>query len=1604
MKPRAWNALGAAWTISSLITGCLSSSPPIKVSLQSSWPAPPFLLELIETISIEEPNAFFPLLETLTDPQRDPRPETLSREALEQLALQAALSAGFLSKPGSLELAQMQLALHAATPKIEAFFSYYTNAARERAAHMDEKSCESWVDWYGEVVCDGDRLAELAGRETIDQVEGRDFDLHAFQQPKLLSFDHIHPSPTRTPSAPRTAILHASLTSSNFRDLHTQLLRLANTKSPKVQYVFRPIPSSSSSGESTVRTQLSGYGVKLDLKKMDYLALDDRLSGHAGMDDLGGEAALDLENATYVDPVLSVLEHYPVNETLNLAEPLSEAELMRLGIQATQLVMEAQDPFATLKRLSQDFPRYASSISRRVVADPNITEEVTKNSMKTQTGLSLAWLNGAIVPEDKMNPFNLLKLVRQERDIMLSLTAPPMSLEPPTALELLTHPAIEASYTGNHVLDGIFDASDRSEGGGLINWWNDLEKDSRYERWPTSIYALIRPSYGGQLPSARLNTINIVSALDLSRASSLHFLVSTVSSLINRNLPIRFGFAPLVEGEEGIRMFKIISYLISNYGRGKTMTYMRTILDSPGHGADMAGKIDLTRAELAFHHVIANEEPLPDGVASSYSTVVDDTGEPVVALLAKARAYAKRLDLAIVSSSMGHVFINGRYYTLDDTFLSNLQTDLGKFMQYFQEHLYEGSLTDDNIGDVSVYFYDLPTSYKKRNRHVIPSGPPSETRIFSLPAIFDNTGFSLSHTAFVYPEVERAPSTLFIVADLDTEDGLGLVQFALTFLASPDARSRLSFIHNPLKADDVPEPGTRVSSLMAHLITNGLLQKASPSHILRALGLHVAAGDEDQTILSPKASLADLMGGTTLDNINPEVYKQYVEAGGLIAQRLGLRPGNSAILINGRVVGPFLGGEFLVDDFSLLEGYEFAKRIEPTLQALQAVMPSVTDLDSASFSHLVMTLSSIIADIRTPDPSDVGLFNQNVASRSRNYRRLASEFTKFEMGNETEALLHFAVLLDPLSEAAQKYTSILEWLSSLPHVHIEFHILPAPYHELPLKRFYRYNLLPKLAYDDSGDEIAPIVAFEDLPMEPIYTLGLDEPSPWLVRPRVALYDLDNIQLGVLSGKERQEGLEAIYQLDYLIVDGHAREGSTITPPRGVQLQLTSGGSQALDDTLVVANLGYLQFKATPGIYRLEIREGRGRDIYRIESAGNDGWDSPSVEEIGDEITVTSFEGLTLYPRLTRLPGMEHADVLEEPASAKPEENVVQQLLSQVSSFFKPVPEPELSLSAQKHAEINIFTVASGLLYERFASIMILSVLRNTKHTVKFWFIENFLSPSFLEFIPHFAEEYGFKYELVTYKWPTWLRHQTEKQRIIWAYKILFLDVLFPMDLDKVIFVDADQIVRADLKELVDLDLHGAPYGYTPMGDDNLDMEGFRFWKTGYWENFLKGRPYHISALYVVDLVRFRQMTAGDILRSHYQQLSADPNSLANLDQDLPNNLQNYVPIYSLHEDWLWCETWCSKDRLPRAKTIDLCQNPLTKEPKLSRARQIPEWEHYDAEIVRFTRKLADEGRIRASAAAADVNELANVASGKAEDTNDRSEDGDEHEEHKRDEL
>ncbi|XP_002732378.1 UDP-glucose:glycoprotein glucosyltransferase 1-like, partial [Saccoglossus kowalevskii] len=508
--------------------------------------------------------------------------------------------------------------------------------------------------------------------------------------------------------------------------------------------------------------------------------------------------------------------------------------------------------------------------------------------------------------------------------------------------------------------------------------------------------------------------------------------------------------------------------------------------------------------------------------------------------------------------------------------------------------------------------------------------------------------------------------------------------------------------------------------------------------------------------------------------------------------------------------------------------------------------------------------------------------------------------------------------------------------------------------------FYRYVLEPEVGFRPDGSFTAgPIAKFNDLPHDILLTLNMMTPEGWLVESVRSPYDLDNIKLS-----EVESYVYGHFELEYLLLEGHCIDLTTGQPPRGMQFTLGTNNQPVTVDTIVMANLGYFQLKANPGAWLLRLRQGRSADIYEI--ANHDG--TETLTDSDDVVAVMdSFKSKILRIKVQKKPEKMEEDLLVSDDDDEDEDGGIwHSISSSFSSFTGRGGEDNKDSKKKKKSDedkdqtLNIFSLASGHLYERFLRIMMLTVLKNTKSPVKFWFLKNYLSPTFKEFIPHMATEYGFEYELVQYKWPRWLHQQTEKQRIIWGYKILFLDVLFPLDVQKIIFVDADQIVRTDLQDLADFDLGGAPYGYTPFCDSRKEMNGFRFWRSGYWASHLSGRKYHISALYVVDLKKFRRIAAGDRLRGQYQGLSQDPNSLSNLDQDLPNNMIHQVAIKTLPQEWLWCETWCSDEELKTAKTIDLCNNPLTKEPKLTAAmRIIPEWTDYDNEIKALQDRIAN---------------------------------------------
>jgi UDP-glucose:glycoprotein glucosyltransferase len=576
--------------------------------------------------------------------------------------------------------------------------------------------------------------------------------------------------------------------------------------------------------------------------------------------------------------------------------------------------------------------------------------------------------------------------------------------------------------------------------------------------------------------------------------------------------------------------------------------------------------------------------------------------------------------------------------------------------------------------------------------------------------------------------------------------------------------------------------------------------------------------------------------------------------------------------------------------------------------------------------------------------------------------------------------LQLYVVVDPLSLAGQRAVAIIDLLVTRLRVTVNLLLTPrADITEFPLQNFYRFVL--RQGSDLTASQPALSAQFTSLPRQHVLTVRMDTPEPWNVQATRAEQDPDNLRCTAQScgdsssTSSKKEHSALGYTLKSLLVAGQclqstereASEGRFGLPPNGLQLVLTNHapaetGGAALWDTLVMQNLGYFQLQATtPGWYRVQLAPGKSSQLYRIypsSSSSSASGEQSSAEDMGLSTPVLGFGDQTHRLIVVKRRGMESYSLLDAPDDTMQQGQGLWNKLS--SGLFGKQKSSSSSSSVVKHEDddkIHVFSLASGHMYERLLRIMMLSVSRQASRPVKFWLLENYLSPAFKAMAAVMSARFGFEVAYVTYKWPHWLRHQTQQQRIIWGYKILFLDVLFPLHLKKVIYVDADQVVRADIAELWDMDLQGHAYAYTPFCASREETLGFQFWRQGYWKDHLQGRPYHISALYVVDLQRFRQQTVGDQLRATYDQLSRDPNSLANLDQDLPNYTQHAVPIFSLPQEWLWCETWCSEDSKSKAKTIDLCNNPLHKEPKLDMARRVisgklfnHSWVELDSEI------------------------------------------------------
>ncbi|KAL8535987.1 hypothetical protein ACS0TY_011576 [Phlomoides rotata] len=1563
----------------------------VQVALQAKWSGTPLLLEAGELLSKEWKDLFWDFVESWIHSVDSVSDSNSAKDCLKKIA---KYGEALLSEPLA-SVFEFSLTLRSASPRLvlyrqlaeESLSSYPLDIIDGGTTEPNEiakpKNSEAflygtnlkspgnkccWVDTGGSLFFEVTELQKWL--QNPDDVKDS-----AFQQPEIFEFDHVHPGST---TGSPTMILYGALGTECFKEFHIALSEAS--KEGKVKYVVRSVLLSGCESKSSTcgaigtgeSLNLGGYGVELALKNMEYKAIDDSTVKKGvtledpHTEDLSQEVrgfifSRILERKPELTSEVMAFRDYLLSSTIS--DTLDVWELKDLGHQTAQRIVQAADPLQSMQEINQNFPSVVSSLSRMKLNE-SIKDEIIANQRMIPPGKSLMALNGALINVEDIDLYLLVDMVHHE----LSLADQYRKLQvPPSAVRkfLSVLPPAESLS---------FRVDFRSP---HVHYINNLEEDAMYKRWRSNINEILMPVFPGQLRYIRKNLFHAVYVLDPASPCGFE-IIDTIISLFENNLPMRFGvilystkFVEMIEANGGELP---VAHLKDEPEDISSLIIRLFFYIKENHGALVAfqflSNVNKLRIESAAedspetHHVEGAfvETILPRVISPPQDTLLRvEKDQNLNELFQESSMFAFKLGLTTLECSL---LMNGLVHEPNEEALINA---MNEELPRIQEQVYYGQINSHT--DVLDKFLS-ESGVQRYNPKIIADGK-GKLKFVSLCASFLAKESVLTDLHYLHsPETfdDLKPVTHILAVDITSKKGMKLLHEGIRYLidGSKDARVGVMFKANA---------GNTLPSLFfmkvfevtvtSYSHRKGVLQFMDQLCSFYEQEYILASGvtESYQALIDKVLQLADANElsrkgyESSLSGFSAENMRSYLnKATQFLHRTIGLEFGMNAVVTNGRVILLSDGNTFLSHDLHLLESLEFKQRIKHVAEIIEDINWEDLDPDlltSKFISDIVMAISSSIS-------------TRDRGSEGARFDILSSEYSAVVLQNENSSI-HIDAVIDPLSPSGQKLSALLRILSKFVQPSMRLVLNPvSSLADLPLKNYYRY-VVPTMDDFSATDHTVhgPKAFFANMPLSKTLTMNLDVPEPWLVQPIVAVHDLDNILLENLGDTRT---LQAVFELEALVLTGHCSEKDH-EPPRGLQLILGTKHRAHLVDTLVMANLGYWQMKVLPGVWYLRLAPGRSSELYDMKEISEGTRDTTSSKRI----TIDDLRGKLIHMEVMKKKGMERekllvpADEAGHSTSKKgTQNNWNSNILKWASGFIVGKDETKSTSSkpgsSGRHGDtINIFSVASGHLYERFLKIMILSVLKHTDRPVKFWFIKNYLSPQFKDVIPHMAHQYGFEYELITYKWPTWLHKQKEKQRIIWAYKILFLDVIFPLALEKVIFVDADQIVRADMGELYDMDLKGRPLAYTPFCDNNKDMDGYRFWKQGFWKDHLRGRPYHISALYVVDLVKFRETAAGDQLRVVYETLSKDPNSLSNLDQDLPNYAQHMVPIFSLPQEWLWCESWCGNSTKSKAKTIDLCNNPMTKEPKLQGAKRIvTEWPDLDLEARRFTAQILGE--------------------------------------------
>jgi UDP-glucose:glycoprotein glucosyltransferase len=363
------------------------------------------------------------------------------------------------------------------------------------------------------------------------------------------------------------AILYANMTTKSFVEWYKALV------DANLPFVVRHLGHVWYEEVGGTPTVLQGYGVRLDIRNVEYRVFDDRDEQPSETATMINVTSLSTLSSQFLAGVNVSALGLTADEALSLQAQLYKthdaqqlhSQIIPPGWNRRQLSLQAaaavssssSDMLMTLQDVSQNLPSVASTLVHLKVSDE--LTELAKNmeGLLTQTNGAALFVNGRRVPIDRpsFNVFEFLNVMKEEQAELEKLQT---RLSPFLSGEALVQVQRAWSMGEGALADSDGDSIQKDDAvridvgrdyKGAVLYVNDIEKDPQYGDWPRQVQNMVFAQAMGGSPAVRRNMFTVLAVVDPLFDDDENPGILLATQLMQRQYPARLGVLIVNQGD-----------------------------------------------------------------------------------------------------------------------------------------------------------------------------------------------------------------------------------------------------------------------------------------------------------------------------------------------------------------------------------------------------------------------------------------------------------------------------------------------------------------------------------------------------------------------------------------------------------------------------------------------------------------------------------------------------------------------------------------------------------------------------------------------------------------------------------------------------------------------------------------------------------------------------------------------------------------------------------------------------------------------------------------------------------------------------------------------